>query len=442
MAIASEIPALRIAATPLVGAASDFDGLLERIGGRRIVLLGEASHGTHEFYRTRAEITKRLIEEKGFHAVAIEGDWPDAHRVHEFVAGTSSDRDAVDALAGFQRFPTWMWRNADVVDFVDWLRAFNADRDPERRVGFFGMDLYSLHASMAAVLAHLDARDPEAAARARERYACFDHYGEDTQLYGLRAGLSLDPSCEQELTNQLVEMQSRLRRALESPGPDAPHVFSAMHNARVARNAEEYYRNMLGGRVSTWNLRDQHMVDTLESLDEWIGRRGGPAKIVVWAHNSHLGDARATDMAKSGEWNVGQLIREKHGRDAFLVGFTTYEGTVTAARDWDEPAEQRRVRPALAGSWEALFHEVETAPFVLFTDPGASPAALRAARLSRAIGVIYRPETERQSHYFKSRIGEQFDAILHFDRTSAVQPLERTSQWVTGELPETYPFAV
>jgi erythromycin esterase-like protein len=444
MAIAAEFAALRAAKSSLVGAPSDFDSLLDRIGDRRLVLLGEASHGTHEFYRIRAAITKRLVAEKGFHAIAVEGDWPDAHRVHRFVVGNASaDGSAVDALAEFERFPTWMWRNADVLDFIGWLRAFNDARVPSARVGFFGMDLYSLHASMNAVLAYLDQADPEAAQRARARYACFDHFGDDTQLYGLRTGLGLDPSCEREVTKQLVEMQARRLRTLgQAAGREPEELFSAEQNARVVRDAEEYYRSMIGGRASTWNLRDRHMVDTLVDIDDRITRRGVPAKIVVWAHNSHLGDARATDMGKRGQWNVGQLVRECYGQEAVLIGFTTFDGTVTAARDWGAPAERRIVRPALAGSWEALFHEVDASPFILFTDPTDSPPLLRASRIGRAIGVIYRPETERQSHYSQSRIGEQFDAVLHFDRTRALEPLERTASWIAGELPETYPFAV
>jgi erythromycin esterase-like protein len=444
MAEASELAALRLAAVPLTGAPSDFDTLIQRIGEKRFVLLGEASHGTHEFYRTRAAITKILVAEKGFHAVAIEGDWPDSYRVHRFVTGASDDPDATDALGGFRRFPTWMWRNADVLDFVGWLRAFNDASPPQGRRGFFGMDLYSLYGSMQAVLAYLDRTDPEAARRARQRYACFDHFGEDTQQYALLTGLGVDPTCEREVTSQLVEMQAGTMRAsgTSAGGRDEEEVFSAEQNARVVKNAEEYYRKMLSGGISTWNLRDRHMVDTLDALAERLSRRVGRAKIVVWAHNSHLGDARATERSRFGEWNVGQLVRERHGDDAFLVGFSTFDGTVTAARDWDAPAERRSVRPALAGSWEAMFHAVEPAPFMLFTDRSDTGRALRQSRLVRAIGVVYRPETERLSHYFNARIGEQFDAILHFDKTRAVEPLERLPAWESGEAPETYPFAV
>ena len=443
MAMTPEVAALRVAATPLAGAPSDYDALLTRIGERRFVLLGEASHGTHEFYRTRADITRRLIAEKGFHAVAIEGDWPDSYRVHRFVRGSSDDPDAVDALSGFRRFPTWMWRNADALDFVGWLRAFNDERSVDSRVGFFGLDLYSLYASINAVLTYLARVDPEAARRARERYACLDHFGDDAEQYALRTGLGLEASCEREVTSQLVEMQAQTMHGLARDGEGADEAaFSAEQNARVVKNAEEYYRSMFAGRISSWNLRDRHMADTLDALSEQLSRRVERPKIVVWAHNSHVGDARATEMGAIGEWTVGQLVRERHADETFLVGFSTFDGTVTAASDWGAPAERRSVRPALPRSWEELFHTLQSAAFLLFTNPSDTGTALRVSRLMRAIGVIYRPETERQSHYFQSRIGEQFDAIVHFDRTRAVEPLERSGSWETGEAPETYPFAV
>jgi erythromycin esterase-like protein len=445
---ASDLAALRASAIRLAGARHDYDGLIDRIGDARLVLLGEATHGTHEFYRVRAEITKRLITERGFLAVAIEGDWPGSFRVHRYVTGGKArDREAAHALRGFRRFPTWMWRNADVLDFVRWLRAWNDTRARDERVGFFGLDLYSLYASIEAVLAYLEDADPKAARRARDRYACFDCFSSDAERYALTAGLDLEASCERDVTAQLVEMQARSRRALATNGSreDAEEIFNAEQNARVVMSAEQYYRHTCGGRVSTWNLRDQHMVATLDALSEWIERRAGRAKIVVWAHNSHLGDARATEMAAAGEHNVGQLVRERYGADAFLVGFTTFDGTVTASRDWDSPAERRYVRPALAESWESLFHAVDRSPFMLLTADGDAAPALRARRLGRAIGVVYVPEAERTSHYFQSRIGQQFDAILHFDRTRAVEPLERTLGWEAGEARDqdpTIPFAV
>ena len=428
---------LRSVVHPLTGAIDQYDPLLDLIGDARFVLLGEASHGTHDFYRERVQITKRLILERGFTAVAVEADWPHALRVHRYVQGGGDDADAVEALGGFRRFPTWMWRNADVLDFVGWLRGQNDARSSAHKVGFFGLDLYSLHDSMAAVLAYLENVDPAAARRARHRYACFDHFGEDTQAYGYATGFGLSRSCEQEVVSQLVELRQRRARAL---APDADGWFYAEQNARLVRNAEEYYRTMFLGRVSSWNLRDRHMMETLDALDAHLGRDGRPPKIVVWEHNSHLGDARATDMGHLGELNVGQLVRERHGRDAALVGFTTYAGTVTAASDWDAPAERKRVRPALAGSYEALLHEVGIPRFLVPLRTSA-PAAnmLRTPRLERAIGVVYKPETELQSHYFHATMPEQFDAVLHFDESRAVEPLERSSDWETGEAPETYP---
>jgi erythromycin esterase-like protein len=438
------IRALRGAAWPLVGSAEDYDPLLERVGDARFVLLGEASHGTHEFYRERAQITKRLIRETGFNAVAVEADWPDAYRVNRYVRDRGEDAEAIDALAGFRRFPAWMWRNADVLDFVGWLRAHNEEagsRSP--RVGFYGLDLYSLHASMEAVLAYLGKVDPHAAERARARYACFDLYGEDTQAYGFASGLGLGPSCEHEVISQLVELRrSAAEYALRDGRIAEDDYFYAEQNARLVRDAEQYYRTMYCGEVSSWNLRDRHMAETLESLDRFLGQQGVLPRVVVWAHNSHLGDARATEMAARGEWNVGQLVRERYGREAITIGFTTYEGTVTATSNWDAPAERKQVRPALAGSYESLFHDVGLDRFLLILGGDERVACLRSPRLERFIGVIYRPETERASHYYPATLPAQFDAVLHFDRTRAVEPLERTAEWEAGEVPETFPTGI
>ena len=443
--LATVAEAVRKTAHPITGAARDYDPLLDLIGDARFVLLGEASHGTHDFYHERAQITERLINEKGFTAVAVEADWPEAYRANRYVRGVSNDVDAVEALADFRRFPTWMWRNTDVVEFLEWLRAYN-DAFPAStpKAGFYGLDLYSLRASMKAVLQYLEKIDPDAARRARERYACFDHFGDDVQAYGLAAGLGLTKSCEDAVVEQLVDLQ---RRALEYARHDGPEAdddyFDAVQNARVVKNAEMYYRSMFLEDVSSWNLRDRHMVATLESLVTHLDRQTGRAKIVLWAHNSHLGDARATDMTRRGEINVGQLVRERYGNEAVLVGFTTHRGTVTAASNWDAPAERKRVRPALAGSYEAVFHEVGLARFLLVLRGNDNALeGLNEAKLERAIGVIYRPDTERVSHYFHARLLAQFDAVLHFDETRAVIPLERTAGWEAGEAPETFPFAV
>jgi erythromycin esterase-like protein len=425
----------------LTGDPSQYDPLIEGVGDARVVLLGEATHGTHEFYRERAFITRRLIVEKGFTAVAVEADWPDAYRINRFVRGASEDEESVDALADFGRFPTWMWRNADVLDFVGWLRAHNERQPADARAGFYGLDLYSLRASMRAVLAYLDKVDPEAAARARIRYGCFDQFGDELQQYAYATGYGLTPSCEREVVAELVDLQRRRADYASRDGRVAPdEFFYAQQNARLVRNAEEYYRTMLEGRAASWNLRDRHMTETLFELRRFLDRTGRDARVVVWAHNSHLGDARATEMGESGELNVGQLVRERLGAEAVLVGFTTFAGTVTAAEAWDGPAHRRQVRPALPGSYERLFHDAGMPRCLLALRSDLELAsALAGPRLERAIGVIYAPATERRSHYFHARLPEQFDYVLHFDFTRAVEPLERTALWDAGEVAETYP---
>jgi erythromycin esterase-like protein len=382
-----------------------------------------------------------LIEEKGFGAVAVEADWPDAYRINRWVRGVSDDRSALEALDGFERFPRWMWRNRDVLEFVDWLQGHNESQPQDQRTGFYGLDLYSLFASMQEVVRFLDQVDPEAARRARYRYSCFDAFGEDTQAYGYAAEFDLSRSCEDQAVEQLVELQRRAAELAQRDGriPE-DEIFYAEQNARLVKNAEMYYRTMFRGRVSSWNLRDRHMAETLEALLAHFERKGRPTRIVVWEHNSHIGDARATSMGDMGEWNVGQLARERFGNEAVLVGFSTYIGTVTAASDWDAPAERKRVRPGLPGSFEALFHGVGIPDFLLKMRGDAAVAqALRDVRLERAIGVIYQPRTERVSHYFEARLPEQFDAVLHFDVTQAVEPLDRTAGWDMGEPPETFP---
>jgi erythromycin esterase-like protein len=432
---------LRKEANPVTGDRHDFDPLLALVGDSRFVLIGEASHGTHEFYRIRAEITKRLIREKGFSAIAVEADWPDAYRVNRYVQGRGGDADATQALGGFKRFPQWMWRNADVLEFTGWLRDYNDAMRTPRRVGFYGLDLYSMHASMEAVLSYLRVVDPEAALRAQRRYACFEHFGESPQAYGYATRAGLAPSCENEVVAQLIELQkSSAEYGTRDGRLAADDLFFAEQNARVVLNAERYYRAMFGNRATSWNLRDRHMAATLDALIAFLEFDRRSPKIVVWAHNSHLGDARATEMGDRGELNVGQLLRERWGHAALLVGFSTYAGTVTAASDWDEPAERKIVRPALEGSYEALFHESGLGNFFLgLRGNNEAVLGLRQPRLERAIGVIYRPETERLSHYFRARLPHQFDAVFHYDVTRAVEPLERTGLWEQGELPETYP---
>lgn len=439
MASAITLSRINRAAIPLSFAKADYDSLLEWIGERRFVLIGEASHGTHEFYRERARITRRLIEEKGFNVVAIEGDWPDAYRVNRFVRGMGDDENALDALGDFLRFPAWMWRNMDVLAFVEWLREFSHGRRAEAQTGFYGLDLYSLHASIRAVLEYLDKVDPEGAERARFRYACFDQFGEDPQKYGYAATFGLSRSCESEAVSQLVEMLRRSADLASRDGRvDADAYFFAEQNARLIRNAEQYYRAMFGGRAESWNVRDHHMADSLE----WLCQIRPKARIVVWAHNSHVGDASATELAKQGKVNLGQLARERFADEVFLLGFTTHSGEVTAAARWEGPAERKVVRPALEGSYEGMFHQTRVPAFLLPMHDPKVAQALAEPRLERAIGVIYEPRTERASHYVKCHLPNQFDAVIHIDRTKAVIPFERTSKWEAGELPETYPYAV
>jgi erythromycin esterase-like protein/predicted phosphoribosyltransferase len=420
--------------------------LEELVGDARIVLIGESSHGTHEFYEARAEITKWLIEEKGFCAVTAEADWPDAYRVNRYVRGLGDDNASEEALRGFERFPAWMWRNVVVRDFVSWLHQHNEQSRArgQRQCGFYGLDLYSLHRSMQEVIAYLDNIDPVAASRARKRYACFDHSSaDDGQAYGFAAAFGAGASCEKQAIEQLVEMH---RNALAYARRDGllaeDDLFYAQQNALTVRNAEVYYRSMFSGRVTSWNLRDKHMAQTLDALLGHLDHRGEtePARIVVWAHNSHVGDARATEVSADGQLTLGQLVRERFGDDSRLIGFTTYNGTVTAASEWGGPAERKVVRNALNGSIEELFHETGTPCFLV--SPMISKAAdepLSVVRLGRAIGVIYQPVTERQSHYFHTRPADQFDAIIHIDHTRALEPLDVTSLWVAGETPETYP---
>lgn len=422
---------------------ADLDHLAELVAHKRIVLLGEATHGTHEFYDLRAALTRRLITEHGFAAVAVEGDWPDALRADRYVRNQGDDEDADSALGAFERFPRWMWRNDDVARFVEWLRTENRSRSERQRVGFYGLDLYSLHASMHAVITYLEDNDHEAAARARARYACFDHIQGDPQHYGMQAHLGVGPKCETEVVAQLVEMQLRkLARSGRSPAGDA--WFHAVQQAHVVRNAEAYYRTMFAGRTASWNLRDTHMADTLDMLANHLGD-GEPAKLIVWAHNSHVGDARATEMGDDGQLTLGQIVRQRYPGETALVGFTTYSGSVIAASDWDEPACRKRVRPALPGSWEELFHETELLRFYLLAPDLRRIVGEGVERLQRAIGVVYAPQTERRSHYYHARLADELDIVVHVDATRALEPLdpiESPEHTPAHELPETYPTGV
>jgi erythromycin esterase-like protein len=414
------VTALRAAAQPLTGRNEDYDDLMKQVGDARVVMLGEATHGTHEFYRERMRITQRLVRDKGFSAVVIEGDWPDAYRVNQYVRGLGRDKNAEQALAGFTRFPRWMWGNTVVRDLVEWMRQHNTSLRPEAsRVGFYGMDLYSLPGSSEAVVQQLQSLDGAASTRARNRYQGFARFRSNPESYGLSALPGATSPEERAAREQLEELQ----RSYNAAPNRKEEWFSALQNARVVKNAEEYYRVSYAGTESSWNLRDRHMADTLDALMAHLGTPGQPAKIVVWAHNSHVGDARQTTMGQSGEWTVGQLMRQRHPNETFLLGFTTYSGTVMAANQWDQPGQVERVRPSLPGSFGALFHETGIKNFLLpLRGEGELVLSMGEPRLERAIGVVYLPQTERESHYFQARMSKQFDAVIHIDASTAIKP--------------------
>jgi protein-L-isoaspartate(D-aspartate) O-methyltransferase len=413
-----------------------FGPLFDRFGDRRVVLLGEASHGTSEFYRARAAITRRLIEQHGFTIVAVEADWPDAAAVDRYVRHRPALRRAEPP---FQRFPTWMWRNTEIAGLIEWMRTHNVGvSELEQRAGFYGLDLYNMSGSIAAVLEYLDKVDPEAARAARERYGCLTPWQKEPSTYGhavLTAGYR---KCEQAVVEQCQEL---LQRRLDYGAQDGAAFLDAAQNARLVASAERYYRIMYYGGPESWNLRDTHMFETLEHLLE----AGGPgSKAVVWAHNSHIGDARYTDMGVVREQlNIGQLCRERIGAEAGLIGFGTHTGTVAAASDWDGTMEIKRVRPSHRDSYERLCHDAGVPRFLLDLAQGRHDALrwrLLEPRLERFIGVIYRPETELMSHYSEASLPQQFDAFVWFDETSAVTPLG--PQHARTGVPDTYPFGL
>lgn len=436
-------PAALARAARALSRVTDIEPLAQLAARAEVVLLGEATHGSAEFYRCRAALTQRLIIEHGFDAIAVEADWPAALRASRYAQGISDDADGEQALVGFERFPRWMWRNTETLALLEWLREHNRRHGPARRVGFFGLDLYSLRESMRAVLDYLDQADPPAAARARARYGCFDELADDPQAYGHAVSFGLRKDCEREVVAQLRELLDRHQRELlgAATAPDGDEHFYAQQNARVVRNAETYYRSMFAGRVESWNVRDRHMASTLLALRAHLSRRHRHAsRVVVWAHNSHVGDGRATELGRPGQLTLGQLVRQQHAAhgDALLLGFTTHEGSVAAAADWDAPVEFKQVLPSRPDSVERLLHDAgREAGFERFwlplTQAAGAPAALQEAmaarRLERAIGVIYRPDTERLSHYFEAALSRQFDAVVHFDRTQALHPLEGAEGW-------------
>ena len=440
------IATLSESAIPLKGQPQDYDALINKVKDARFVLIGESTHGTEEFYRIRAELSKRLIKDHGFAAVAVEGDWPDCYRVNRYVRGDEKIRSANSALREFLRFPNWMWRNDIIVDFVDWLKDHNKTHArPQDKIGFYGLDLYSLYDSIQAVIAYLDENDPEAAQRARHFYACFDHghrMALDPQKYGYATMMGVSTACEKQAIEMLVELRRKSSHYMQRDGFAAGEdYFCADRNAQTVLDAEHYYRELFKSRVSSWNLRDKHMVETLYAVQEHMSNwRDARAKIIVWAHNSHIGDARATEMGQTGEWNIGSLVREAHGFDAALIGFSTYQGSVTAASAWDGEAERKLVLPAIKESYEHMFHQTGIGDFLLLLQDNHKLAPyLYLSRLQRAIGVLYLPQSERMSHYYFSKLPEQFDAIIHIDHSHAVKPLETTGLWHETELVETYP---
>jgi protein-L-isoaspartate(D-aspartate) O-methyltransferase len=430
-----------VVATAIAAACEKFDSidsaplepLMRRIGDARIVLLGEASHGSSEFYLMRERITRELIKHKGFAFVAIEGDWPDAARIDHYVRHMQYHPSEWTAFA---RFPVWMWRNREVREFVDWLRTRNATLEAGERVAFHGLDLYSLHNSIHAILNYLDDIDPGAAQVARQRYGCLTPWQTDPAAYGHAALTGGYQTCEQPVVAMLHDL---MKKHMAYAVHDGERFLDAVQNARLVANAERYYRTMYYGSRASWNLRDSHMFETLKTLLDF---HGPDSKAIVWAHNSHVGDSEATEMSLRGEHNIGHLCRQAYGDAAYLVGFGTHGGTVAAATNWDEPMEVKTVQAALPGSYERLCHDSGVARFFLPLRHPLTPEvvpALMKPQLERAIGVIYRPETERQSHYFQAVLPRQFDEYIWFDETEAVTPLH--SAEIEG-FPDTYPFGL
>lgn len=413
------------------------------IGDARLVLMGESTHGTHEFYQLRMALSQYLIREKGFQAIAIEGDWTSAHSIHQYCQGKLSPHSPQQVLDTFMRFPSWMWRNELMLKFIQWLRHENDKRSDIDKVGFYGLDLYCLHEAIAEVINYLKIHDEKAAHMAIERYSCFENFDQNKKKFPYELNKQLKEACIKEVLAQFLETQHHIyHRLWEDPNlaiQDEP--FYAVQNARVVKNAEHYYRAMFDLPHVTWNIRDSHMADTLQNIMSHLETKTSkPAKVIVWAHNSHIGDARATEMAERKEHNLGQLVREKFNTSHFLLGFSTAQGAVTAASSWDGPFEKKYIRRPIQGSYEWLFHQLDQKNFILnLREETALNRLLKSPQLQRAIGVIYRPETERISHYYFSRLPYQFDAIVHLDNTKPLVPLEQLSRSSNQELPDTYP---
>ncbi|HWO17239.1 MAG TPA: erythromycin esterase family protein [Kofleriaceae bacterium] len=409
----------------------ELDQLVDRVCRSRIVLLGESTHGTREFYQLRAALTRKLISRHGFSALAIDADWPDVHPVDRYLRGQGDDETADAALASFERFPAWRWRNTEVAELVEWMHGYNCHRQPAERVGCYGLDLYAVHASTRTVLSHLADIDPEAAARARARYACFDHTAAE---HG-----GIPESFEDELVEELVEMQRR-RTARSGRAPSGQAWFRAVQGPHAARRAEAYYRALVAGAASAWSLREAELADTVDLLARQLVVAGAPARIVVWAHNAHVGDAREPGRRQT----LGGVLRQRYRRDVAIVGFTTYDGTVSCAHEWDGPPEQEVLRPGSAGSWEQVFHEVGMPRFMVTAAALRRAVGAGAERPHRVVGAVYRPEIERWNVETPACLAERYDVIVHVDHTSAIEPLpppvpiERYDA-LTRHFPETYP---
>jgi erythromycin esterase len=415
----------------------DLDPLLDCIGDAHYVLLGEASHGTSEYYTWRAHISRRLINEKGFSFVAVEGDWPDCYRVNRYVkAIPEAGESAREVLHAFERWPTWMWANMEIVELAEWLRAHNAGLPKEAKVGFYGLDVYSLWDSLYQVLGYLRKTAPAALPAARRAFQCFEPYGEDVQEYA-RATRWIDESCEDEVVALLAELRRNRR---DQAGEDRDERFNAEQNAIVVKNAEHYYRTMVHGGPESWNIRDRHMTETLERL---MRHHGPSARAIVWEHNTHIGDARFTDMADDGMVNVGQLVRERHESEGVvLVGFGSYQGSVIAGREWEAPMERMRVPPAREGSWEYVLHGIGAEDKLLLLADAEQTHALLQPRGHRAIGVVYHPQYESYGNYVPTVLPRRYDAFLYLDTTKALHPLHEVQAREEGEVPETFPSGV
>jgi len=411
----------------------DLDPLMERIGRVHHVLLGEASHGTHEYYVWRTEITKRLIQEKGFNFIAVEGDWPDCYKLNRFIKGyADQDKKAIDLLRTFDRWPTWMWANWEIVALIDWLKEYNATLPANKRVGFYGLDVYSLWESMEVLMDYLSKNDPKAAEFAKNAIQCFEPYGEDEHRYA-RAQYAMEQSCQEAVLQLLTEV----RKKAPMYDHDEEAALNTEQNAEIAVNAEKYYRNMVGINVSTWNLRDSHMMETLNRLLKF---HGAEAKAIVWEHNTHIGDARFTDMAKAGEFNVGQLVREQKGEnDTVLVGFGSYSGRVIAAESWGAPIQNMFVPDARPGSIEEILHAESAEDKLLVFNRKNKKERFGKVMPHRAIGVVYNPSYEKYGNYVPTVLNSRYDAFIYVDKTNALHPLHLKPDG--DKVPETYPFA-